>query len=135
MQKMLSVLLSGILAVLFVGCQKTISGSDIYTFPENITQIKGCYFSCDPEKEFVIGSEKHHPDDTSVISVEEWFYSLKLEACEQPEAADGGAYYEFIINEETAFGYQYRGGDEAYVLISDSWYKVKNHSIPPVPVH
>lgn len=82
--------------------------------------------------DFVIGSEEYNPDDLSVMSVIEWFYNLELTACEKPEDVEGGEYYSFKINGETVFGYEGRGGDEAYIIVSNTWYKVKNPSVPPI---
>lgn len=89
------------------------------------------FFSQGTETDFVIGPEKYDPNDLSVLQVIQWFYGLELAACEQPEDGEGGTHYSFYVNGEIVFGYQDRG-NEAYVIVSGTWYKVKNPSKPPI---
>ena len=133
MKKSITVILAIICVLGLVGCQNTINGSQTYAFPEPTTQIKGAFYSQGKETEFVIGSEKYDPNNQSVLPVIQWFYGLELAACEQPEDVEGGEHYSFYVNEKYVFGYQDRG-DEAYVIVSDTWYKVKNPSQPPIVV-
>lgn len=121
------------LAFTLAGCvAKTIKGNEVYSFPEPTKQITGSFYSQGATNDFVIGTEEYNPDDLSVMSVIEWFYNLNLRKCEKPEDVEGGEYYSFEINGETVFGYQDRGGDEAYIIASNTWYKVKNPSVPPI---
>ena len=131
MKKYIAIILSLICVWSLAGCQKTISGSEIYSFPEPTTQIKGSFYSQGEVEEFVIGSEEYNPDDLSVMPVVKWFYELELTACEQPEDGEGAEHYSFIVNGESVFSYQDRGS-EAYIIVSDTWYKVKNQLAPPI---
>lgn len=115
------------------GCQKTIPGADVYAFPEPTTQINGFFYSQGAEYMFSVGSEEYLANDMSVIPVMEWFYGLEMTACEVPENVEGGESYTFYVNGEYAFSYQDRG-NEGYIIISDTWYKVKHPSAPPVAV-
>ena len=64
------------------GCQKTISASEVYSFPEPTTLITGSFYSQGQETAFEIGSEDCDPNDLSVNSVIKWFYDLQLTACD-----------------------------------------------------
>lgn len=114
-----------------VGCQKTIRASDVYAFPEPTVQIAGSFYSHGIESTFTIGPEKYNSDDLSVMPVIEWFYGLELIECEEPEPVDGNEIYSFTVYGQPAFTYDARGS-EAYIVVNDSWYKVKNQSNPPI---
>ena len=60
-----------------------------------------------------------------------WFYDLKLTACDEPEAVEGGESYTFKVDGEDAFTYEDRGS-EAYIIINGAYYKVSNPSPPPI---
>lgn len=114
-----------------VGCQKTILGSELYSFPEPTTQITGSFYSQGQETAFEIGSENYDPNDLSVIPVISWFYDLELTACDKPDEAEGAESYTFQVKGEEVFTYEDRGS-EAYILIDSNYYKVRNPSTPPV---
>lgn len=132
MKKLIAFVLTLVCMLSLVGCQKTISGSEVYSFPEPTTQITGSFYSQGQETPFEIGSESYDPNDTSTLSVIKWFYDLKLTACNEPEAVEGGESYHFDVKGESAFTYVDRGGDETYIVVSSNWYKVKNPSTPPI---
>lgn len=116
-----------------IGCQKTNSGSEVYAFPEPTTQIEVSFYSQGAVSEIAIGSEEYNLEDLSVIAVIEWFYNLELSPCEKPEDVEGGESYGFYVSDELVFSYEDRG-NEAYIIVSGTWYKVKNPSIPPIDV-
>ena len=115
------------------GCQKTVNGSEVYSFPEPTTQIMGIFYSQGTENEFIIGSEEYNLDDLSVMPIIKWFYELELTICEEPEVVEGAEHYSFFVNEEEVFGYQDRGS-QAYIIVNDTWYEVKNPSAPPITI-
>lgn len=115
------------------GCQKAVSGSEVYSFPEPTTQIAGTFYSQGTERAFVIGPDEYDPEDLSVMPVIEWFYGLELEPCEQPEDVEGTESYGFEVKGDLVFSYQDRGS-EAYIIASDTWYQVKNPSDPPIDI-
>ena len=114
-----------------VGCQKTISASEVYSFPEPTTKITGSLYSNGQETMFEIGSDNYDPDDLSTTPVISWFYDLKLTACDEPEAAECSESYSFKVKGEDAFTYEDRGS-EAYIIINNNYYKVSNPSDPPI---
>ena len=114
-----------------VGCQKTISASDVYAFPEPTVQITGSFYSQGTKSNFTIGSEEYNPDNLSVMSVLEWFYGLELRECEEPEPVEGNECYTFIVDGQPAFTYDNRGG-KAFIVVNESWYEVENPSDPPI---
>ena len=123
--------LACILHIGIAGCQKTTSGSDIYAFPERTAQIKCTVYSQGAEKEFVLGSDEHNPHGLSVMPVIAWYYGLKLISCDKPEDVGGAEHYTFTVNGASVFSYEDRGS-EAYIIVSDTWYKVNNPSAPPL---
>ena len=131
MKKIISLVLMLVCVLTLVGCQNTINGSDVYSFPEPTTLITGTLYSQGKEQAFVIGSEEYNPDDLSVMPLMEWFYGLELSPCEQPEDVEGGEHFDFSVNGEWGFSYQERGSD-AYIIVSGTWYKVKNPAAPPI---
>lgn len=131
MKKFIAFVLTLVCMLSLAGCQKTFSGSDVYSFPEPTTQITGSFYSQGQETPFKIGSENYDPNDISTVSVIKWFYDLKLTACNEPETVEGGESYHFDVKGESAFTYVDRGGDKAYIVIASNWYKVKNPSTPP----
>lgn len=121
MKKYIVFVLMAIFAFSLVGCQETTHGLDIYTFPEAPKEIKCMVYSGGVEKETVINDV-----------VMDWFYDLNLTPCEQPEDVEGAEAYSFVVDYETAFIYQDRGNNEAYVISNAQWYKVTNPSTPPL---
>ena len=115
----------------FTSCNRQIQSKDIYGFPEPTQQINIIKLSAAQETEYTIGSENYDSEDLSVMPILEWFYGLELTECDQPEDVEGNESYTFIVNDQPVFSYDYRG-DEAYVIVSDKWYKVKNPSVPPI---
>ena len=114
-----------------VGCQKSISGAEVYSFPEPTTMITGTFYSQGQETAFEIGSEEYDQNDLSTNSIIKWFYDLKLTACDEPKVVEGAESYHFNVKEENAFTYEDRG-DEAYIIIGGNYYKVNNPSAPPI---
>lgn len=131
MKKHIALAIALVCILALVGCQKIISGSEVYSFPEPTTQITGSFYSQGKETTFEIGSENYDSNDLSTTSVIEWFYDLELTACDEPEAVEGAESYDFDVNGENAFTYEDRGS-EAYIIISRNYYKVNNPSTPPI---
>ena len=131
MKKLITLVLS--LACIFgiTGCQKAISGAEVYSFPEPTTLITIDYYSQGQVTKLEIGSEEYDANDLTTTMVIKWFYDLKLVACEEPEVVEGAESYGFYVKDENAFTYENRGS-EAYVIIDNSYYKVSNPSKPPV---
>ena len=125
------VILVGVLSM--IGGQKAKSDLEVYAFPEPTTQIEVKFYSQGAVSEIVIGSKDYNPEDLSVVGVIEWFYGLELSPCEKPEDVEGGESYGFYVSDELVFNYQDRG-NEAYIIVSGTWYKVKNTSVPPIDV-
>ena len=123
---------SGHVHLVLVGCnQKAVSASEVYSFPEPTTMITVSFYSQGEETAFEIGSEEYDSNDLSTTPVINWFYDLKLTACDEPEAVEGSESYEFYVKGESAFTYEDRGS-EAYIIIGGSYYKVSNPSAPPI---
>ena len=97
MKKCIAVIISVISMLCLAGCQKTIQGSEVYTFPEPTIQVTGTFYSAGTVTEFVIGSDKYDPDDLSTLPVLEWFYRLEMITCEKPEDVEGGEVYGFYV--------------------------------------
>ena len=132
MKRMLTIILTMTCVLVLAGCsQKAVSGSEVYSFPEPTTMITGSFYSQGQETAFEIGSEEYDPNDLSTASVIEWFYGLKLTACDTPETVEGSEGYTFYVNGENAFSYEDRGS-EAYIIIGGNYYKVSNPSAPPI---
>lgn len=131
MKKLTALVIAFVCILALAGCQKTTSGSEVYSFPEPTTQITGTFYSQGQETAFEIGSENYDPDDLSTTSVIEWFYGLKLTACDKPEAVEGAEGYDFYVRGEYAFTYEDRS-KEAYIIVGENYYKVKNPSTPPI---
>lgn len=131
MKKYIVVALALVLLLTLPACQKTSSGSELYSFPEPTTQMTGTFYSQGQETAFEIGSENYNPNDLSTTSVIEWFYALKLTACDKQEAVEGSERYDFYVKGEYAFTYEDRG-KEAYIIIDENYYKVSNPSAPPI---
>ena len=131
--KKLTTLILALLCVLnLAGCgQKTVLGSEVYSFPEPTIRITGYFRSQGQETAFEIGSEKYNPEDLSTVPVISWFYNLKMTACDEPEAAESSESYDFYVKDEKAFTYEDRGS-KAYIVIGGSYYKVNNPSAPPI---
>ena len=110
---------------------KVMMGSEVYSFPEPTMQITGSFYSQGQETAFTIGPEKYDPNDLSTIPVMSWFYALELTVCDEPEEAEGTESYTFKADGKDAFTYEDRGS-EAYIIVSDTWYKVNNPSAPPI---
>ena len=114
------------------GCQETLRGSDVYTFPESPAQIAVTLYAQGKEQEFLIAPEKRQTDAPSAAApFIQWFCALELKACKAPEAVEGNEAYTFTVGGEDAFTYDYRG-DEAFVLVKDKWFAVQNPSLPPL---
>lgn len=130
MKKLIPLVLALVCMVGLVGCgQKTVSGSEVYSFPEPTTLITGTFYSQGQETTFEIGSEEYNPDDLSTIPIIKWYYDLKLTACDEPEVVEGAESYNFYVKGENAFTYEDRGS-EAYIFIDGNYYKVGNPSNP-----
>ena len=125
-------LVLAIIALLgLVGCQKSVRGGDVYSFPEPTRQITGIIYSQGQENTFKIGPDHFDPDDLSVLPVVKWFHSLKLKACAKPDVVEGSVSYSFHVNDEEVFTYEDRG-NKAYIIIEGNCYKVSNPSVPPI---
>lgn len=131
MRKYMTLVFSLICVLGLAGCQKKVSGSELYSFPEPTVLITGVFYSQGQETEFEIGSEEYDPEDMSTIPVISWFYGLELTACDEPEAVAGAEAYEFNVGGSEAFTYEDRGS-EAYIIINGDYYKVSDPSSPPV---
>ncbi len=132
MRKYIALVLALACVLSLVGCgQKTVSGSEVYSFPEPTTMITGSFYSAGQETAFEIGSEEYDPNDLSTTSVIEWFYDLKLTACDKPETVEGSESYDFYVKGENAFTYEDRGS-EVFIIVGGNYYKVSNPSTPPI---
>lgn len=131
MKKLITFGLVLVCVLSLAGCQKTISASEVYSFPEPTTRITGSFYSQGQETAFEIGSEDYNPNDLSPNSIIQWFYDLKVTACDKPEEREGAEVYVFYVKGETAFSYENRGS-EAYIMIDSTYYKVSNPSAPPI---
>lgn len=132
MKKLITLVLALVCVLGLVGCsQKAVSGSEVYSFPEPTTMITGSFYSQGQETAFEIGLEEYDLNDLSTTPVINWFYDLKLTACEEPEAVEGSESYDFYVKGENVFTYEVRGS-EAYIIIGGSYYKVSNPSVPPI---
>ena len=132
MKKLITLVLALVCVLGLVGCnQKAVSASEVYSFPEPTTMITGSFYSQGEETAFEIGSEEYDSNDLSTTPVINWFYDLKLTACDEPEAVEGSESYEFYVKGESAFTYEDRGS-EAYIIIGGSYSKVSNPSAPPI---
>ena len=131
MKKLITLVLALVCVLGLVGCnQKAVSASEVYSFPEPTTMITGSFYSQGEETAFEIGSEEYDSNDLSTTPVINWFYDLKLTACDAPEAVEGSESYDFYVKGENAFTYEDRGS-EAYIITGGSYYKVSNPSAPP----
>ena len=130
MKKLAAFALALVCASGMMGCgQRTVNGSEVYSFPEPTTLITGRFYSQGMQTAFEIGADD---GDISVNSVIEWFYGLKLTACAAPEQVEGSQAYSFDVDgREDAFTYEDRG-NVAYIIIDGSYYKVGNPSVPPI---
>ena len=132
MKKLITLVLALVCVLGLVGCnKKAVSASEVYSFPEPTTMITVSFYSQGEETAFEIGSEEYDSNDLSTTPVINWFYDLKLTACDEPEAVEGLESYEFYVKGESAFTYEDRGS-EAYIIIGGSYYKVSNPSAPPI---
>ena len=131
MKRLIALALTFVCVLALAGCQKTLSGSEVYSFPEPTTQITGSFYSQGQETAFEIGSEDYDPNDLSTTPIINWFYDLKLTVCDEPEVVEGSETYRFYVKNEKAFTYEDRGSD-AYIIIGGSYYKVSNPSTPPI---
>ena len=115
MKKLITLVLALVCVLGLVGCnQKAVSASEVYSFPEPTTMITVSFYSQGEETAFEIGSEEYDSNDLSTTPVINWFYDLKLTACDEPEAVEGSESYEFYVKGESAFTYEDRGS-EAYI--------------------
>lgn len=113
------------------GCQKTVSASSVYEFPEPTIQIEGSFCSQGIQRTFVIGPEEYDPDCVSAVPVIGWLNGLELRECEKPQPAEGEESYCFSPDGRPGFTYVDRGS-EAFLIVDDKWYKVTNPSDPPL---
>ena len=110
MKKLITLVLALVCVLGLVGCnQKAVSASEVYSFPEPTTMITVSFYSQGEETAFEIGSEEYDSNDLSTTPVINWFYDLKLTACDEPEAVEGSESYEFYVKGESAFTYEDRG--------------------------
>lgn len=131
MKKLTAFIFTLVCVLVFAGCQKAVSGAEVYSFPEPTTRITGIFYSQGQETAFEIGSEEYNPNDLSTTAVIQWFYGLKLTACDKPETVEGSESYSFYVDGEGAFSYEDRGS-EAYIIIGGNYYKVSNPTAPPI---
>ncbi len=108
MKKLIALALVLVCVLGLAGCQKTISASEVYSFPEPTTLITGSFYPQGQEIKFEIGSEDYNPDDLSTNSVIKWFYDLELTVCDEPEVVEGSESYTFRIEGKDAFTYEDR---------------------------
>ena len=95
MKKLITLVLALVCVLGLVGCnQKAVSASEVYSFPEPTTMITVSFYSQGEETAFEIGSEEYDSNDLSTTPVINWFYDLKLTACDEPEAVEGSESYE-----------------------------------------
>ena len=124
--------ISALICVLsLAGCQKAVSGSEMYSFPEPTTEMTVTRYSQGEETVFEISPENYDHDDLTASPVISWFYNLELTACDEPEAAEGAESYVFNVSGEDVFTYEDRGS-EAYIIINGDYYRVSDPSAPPV---
>ena len=131
MKKLIALVLTLICVLSLASCQKTISASEVYSFPEPTQMITGSFYSQGQETAFEIGSTEYAADDLATIPVIKWFYDLNLTACDEPEIVEGSEIYVFYVKSEKAFTYEDRG-NEAYIIIGGTYYEVSNPSNPPI---
>ena len=132
MKKLIALVLVLGFGFALTGCgQKMVSGSEVYSFPEPATMITISFYSQGQETAFEIGSEEFDPNDLSTAFIIQWYYDLKLIACDKPETVEGAESYSFYVKGENAFTYEDRGS-EAYIIIGRNYYKVSNPSAPPL---
>lgn len=121
MKKLITLVLALVCVLGLVGCnQKAVSASEVYSFPEPTTMITVSFYSQGEETAFEIGSEEYDSNDLSTTPVINWFYDLKLTACDEPEAVEGSESYEFYVKGESAFTYEDRGNalcKKGYVIL------------------
>ena len=120
MKKLITLVLALVCVLGLVGCnQKAVSASEVYSFPEPTTMITVSFYSQGEETAFEIGSEEYDSNDLSTTPVINWFYDLKLTACDEPEAVEGSESYEFYVKGESAFTYE-----DTTLLRPDDWPQV-----------
>jgi hypothetical protein len=101
MKKLITLVLALVCVLGLVGCnQKAVSASEVYSFPEPTTMITVSFYSQGEETAFEIGSEEYDSNDLSTTPVINWFYDLKLTACDEPEAVEGSESYtlDFVLH-------------------------------------
>ena len=131
MKKLIALVLVLVCVLSVAGCQKTISASEVYSFPEPTMLITGSFYSQGQETPFAIGSEEYDPNNLSTIPIISWFNALEMTACDEPEEAEGAESYTFMVDGKDAFTYEDRGS-EAYIIIDSTYYEVSNPSPPPI---
>ena len=131
MKKLALLLLTLLCALSAAGCQKTVSGPEVYSFPEPTLTVTGTHRLQGKETPFEIGSAEYDPNDLSTLPVIQWFYGLKLTACDKPKETEAAERYDFCANGEPVFAYEVHGRS-AYILLENDCYKVKNPSAPPI---
>lgn len=99
-------------------------GKTAYSFPETIEQLR--------VKRGTMANAFTEKEKESIRLFTEWFDTLELEKCKQPEQIDENDCYSFEINGEDAFVYVHRSEEIAYVIIDGAYYQVKNPSLPPM---
>lgn len=121
------------LILILSGCGRTMNKDQgkFYSFPEAIDQIEIIHKSVFEKIEYTIPATDESKDE-AIEAIIDWFDSLDLEECNQPDSVDGNEIYIFIINGETAFTYDCHGSENAFILIKDGYYKANNPSIPPI---
>ncbi len=100
------------------GCRRTVSGAELYRFPETDAQIAVFYADCGETTQVVFDAATPSADRLAA-----WFYGLSLHSCAAPEDAEGIASYSISINNTPVFTYQDRGRN-AYLFLQNSWYRV-----------
>ena len=131
MKKLITLVLEFVCILGLVSCQKTTSGKDVYSFPENTTMITGSFYSQGKETAFEVGSERYDPNDSSIADIIKWFYDLELTPCDEPEPVEGAESYIFFVKGKNVFSYEDRGS-EAYIIIDGNYYKISNPSTPRI---
>ncbi len=115
-----------VLILALTGCAERITGEDVYAFPDSVSEITVHGYGMGRMTSCVLREEE------DILPVLRWYEALELQPMDAaPEAAEGNQAWEFTVNGEAAFTYDDRGG-EAYLVMGDKTYRVRNPAQPPV---
>lgn len=123
MKKLHTLIIALFCLLTLVGCQKTTTGAKLYSFPDT-AELTGTLYSQGKATGFELSLE----DSRSVV---QWFDSLELTPCNEPEPVEGAECYDFDVDGNTAFTYENRGR-EAYIIIGSKYYQLKETTTPPI---